>query len=415
MQTGPFSLSRMCLLCGAPSRAPTTRRAWPQCWASWLKAPDTTGKSADTSKLRYSRCRRTQIDQRVTFSVQFFMAYNLKEGKFNEEWVDLSDRMFGKDWPGLPFQVLPPLKDVKMRPEVGTTLRNKLVRLMTHVDTGVKQCSAEFLFVLCKESGEWEMWVTADNIDGWVNSSTTGRAIFSPPEAALCLCSGKPVEVYWIWERSGTPGGSRSSGRRERRDSVLGGRGLRHGGVQICKTLVCNNSPPAPIPPAAHVRICFRARIEPQLSNLSQYQPHHRPRGGADAKPHGRNDGGAEGVRSWETCHDVRQAVQVSESSALPVSLVWKEQDQLTTTSINKSLNFFLEEFLWMNVLGNTPKSTNVELLKSCPLCTQLFGTVYLWFREQHIHVRTNPCHWMLIHCMGLISQVPNRPIFLTL
>lgn len=51
-------------------------------------------------------------------------------------------------------QVLPPLKDVKMRPEIGTTLRNKLVRLMTHVDTGVKQCSAEFLFVLCKESVE---------------------------------------------------------------------------------------------------------------------------------------------------------------------------------------------------------------------------------------------------------------------
>lgn len=51
-------------------------------------------------------------------------------------------------------QVLPPLKDVKIRPEVGSTLRNKLVRLMTHVDMGVKQTAAEFLFVLCKESGE---------------------------------------------------------------------------------------------------------------------------------------------------------------------------------------------------------------------------------------------------------------------
>ncbi|XP_018610426.1 chaperone Ric-8B isoform X2 [Scleropages formosus] len=49
-------------------------------------------------------------------------------------------------------QVLPPLKDVKNRPEVGTTIRNKLVRLMTHVDMGVKQSAAEFLFVLCKES-----------------------------------------------------------------------------------------------------------------------------------------------------------------------------------------------------------------------------------------------------------------------
>ncbi|XP_072566338.1 chaperone Ric-8B isoform X1 [Paramormyrops kingsleyae] len=49
-------------------------------------------------------------------------------------------------------QVLPPLKDVKNRPEVGSTVRNKLVRLMTHVDTSVKQSAAEFLFVLCKES-----------------------------------------------------------------------------------------------------------------------------------------------------------------------------------------------------------------------------------------------------------------------
>ncbi|XP_046889132.1 synembryn-B isoform X2 [Hypomesus transpacificus] len=49
-------------------------------------------------------------------------------------------------------QVLPPLKDVNIRPEIGTTIRNKLVRLMTHVDMGVKQSAAEFLFVLCKES-----------------------------------------------------------------------------------------------------------------------------------------------------------------------------------------------------------------------------------------------------------------------
>ncbi|XP_037110573.1 synembryn-B isoform X2 [Syngnathus acus] len=49
-------------------------------------------------------------------------------------------------------QVLPPLTDVKIRPEVGTTTRNKLVRLMTHVEMAVKQAAAEFLFVLCKES-----------------------------------------------------------------------------------------------------------------------------------------------------------------------------------------------------------------------------------------------------------------------
>lgn len=49
-------------------------------------------------------------------------------------------------------QVLPPLRDVTNRPEVGTTFRNKVVRLMTHVDLCVKEAAAEFLFVLCKEN-----------------------------------------------------------------------------------------------------------------------------------------------------------------------------------------------------------------------------------------------------------------------
>ncbi|XP_039732883.1 chaperone Ric-8A isoform X2 [Pteropus medius] len=52
----------------------------------------------------------------------------------------------------LKAQVLPPLRDVKTRPEVGEQLRNKLVRLMTHLDTDVKRVAAEFLFVLCSES-----------------------------------------------------------------------------------------------------------------------------------------------------------------------------------------------------------------------------------------------------------------------
>ncbi|XP_076971314.1 chaperone Ric-8A [Tamandua tetradactyla] len=52
----------------------------------------------------------------------------------------------------LKAQVLPPLRDVRARPEVGELLRNKLVRLMTHLDTDVKRVAAEFLFVLCSES-----------------------------------------------------------------------------------------------------------------------------------------------------------------------------------------------------------------------------------------------------------------------
>ncbi|KAJ3596935.1 hypothetical protein NHX12_003335 [Muraenolepis orangiensis] len=52
----------------------------------------------------------------------------------------------------LRSKVLPPLRDVKNRPEVGSSLRNKLVRLMTHIDTDIKTCAAELVFVLCKES-----------------------------------------------------------------------------------------------------------------------------------------------------------------------------------------------------------------------------------------------------------------------
>ncbi|XP_077590163.1 chaperone Ric-8A isoform X2 [Stigmatopora nigra] len=49
-------------------------------------------------------------------------------------------------------QILPPLRDVAIRPEQDPTLRGQLVRLMTHVDTDVKHCTAELLFVLCKEN-----------------------------------------------------------------------------------------------------------------------------------------------------------------------------------------------------------------------------------------------------------------------
>lgn len=64
------------------------------------------------------------------------------------------------------LQVLPPLRDVRNRPEVGNSLRNKLVRLMTHIDTDVKHCAAEFLFVLCKESGESREVPTRSPWDG---------------------------------------------------------------------------------------------------------------------------------------------------------------------------------------------------------------------------------------------------------
>lgn len=52
------------------------------------------------------------------------------------------------------LKVLPPLKraDLLRLPEQGNHLRNKLVRLMTDVHLQLKRLSAQFLFVLCKES-----------------------------------------------------------------------------------------------------------------------------------------------------------------------------------------------------------------------------------------------------------------------
>lgn len=50
-------------------------------------------------------------------------------------------------------QVLPPLRDVKQRPEVGTHLRNYLCKLLTTPATQVRDLTSELLFVLCKENG----------------------------------------------------------------------------------------------------------------------------------------------------------------------------------------------------------------------------------------------------------------------
>lgn len=48
--------------------------------------------------------------------------------------------------------VLPPLRDVKKRPEDGDELRNHLCRLLTYPSTQISDLVAEFLFILCKES-----------------------------------------------------------------------------------------------------------------------------------------------------------------------------------------------------------------------------------------------------------------------
>lgn len=49
-------------------------------------------------------------------------------------------------------QVLPPLSDVKKRPEEGNTVRNHLCKLLTYPSTQISDLVAELLFVLCKEN-----------------------------------------------------------------------------------------------------------------------------------------------------------------------------------------------------------------------------------------------------------------------
>lgn len=49
-------------------------------------------------------------------------------------------------------QVLPPLSDVKKRPEEGEAVRNHLCKLLTYPSTQISDLVAELLFVLCKEN-----------------------------------------------------------------------------------------------------------------------------------------------------------------------------------------------------------------------------------------------------------------------
>lgn len=53
------------------------------------------------------------------------------------------------------MRVLPPLRDVKKKPEDGNKIRNRLCRLLTGTDTQLRTAVGEFLFVLCKENGTY--------------------------------------------------------------------------------------------------------------------------------------------------------------------------------------------------------------------------------------------------------------------
>lgn len=63
----------------------------------------------------------------------------------------------------LRTEILPPLKDVNQRPEVGNELKNHLCRLLTSPATQIRDLSAELLFVICKENGKNFVGMPATN------------------------------------------------------------------------------------------------------------------------------------------------------------------------------------------------------------------------------------------------------------
>ncbi|GAB0098121.1 Synembryn [Sergentomyia squamirostris] len=82
-------------------------------------------------------------------------------------------------------QVLPPLRDVRRRPEDGTELRNYLCRLLTTPALQVRDLVAEFLFVMCKE-----------NVGRMIKYTGYGNAAGMFANRGLLGGHGAPAEGY---------------------------------------------------------------------------------------------------------------------------------------------------------------------------------------------------------------------------
>jgi len=83
------------------------------------------------------------------------------------------------------LRVLPPLRDVTKLPEEGNTLRNKLCTLMTSPLHDIKYLSANFLFILCKES-----------VDRLIKYTGYGNAAGLLASRGLMLGGGRPDANY---------------------------------------------------------------------------------------------------------------------------------------------------------------------------------------------------------------------------
>lgn len=56
--------------------------------------------------------------------------------------------------------ILPPLTDVHTRPEEGDSIRSQLCRLLTTPVTHVRDLTAEFLLILCKDNGPYNLHIS---------------------------------------------------------------------------------------------------------------------------------------------------------------------------------------------------------------------------------------------------------------
>nr|XP_027221948.1 synembryn-A-like [Penaeus vannamei] len=83
------------------------------------------------------------------------------------------------------LRILPPLRDVSKRPEEGHTIRNKLCSLMTSPLHDLKHLSANFLFILCKES-----------VDRLIKYTGYGNAAGLLASRGLMLGGSKPTIDY---------------------------------------------------------------------------------------------------------------------------------------------------------------------------------------------------------------------------
>lgn len=99
------------------------------------------------------------VNMDCVHSLLLFMEQRLEQGdKVKEKLTPIlnllteSCRAHRETRKYLRDQILPPLRDVSQRPEEGSTVKSRLIRLMTHLDTGLKHCAADLIFVLCKEN-----------------------------------------------------------------------------------------------------------------------------------------------------------------------------------------------------------------------------------------------------------------------